>query len=145
MTYNKLLVRVRLTKDHDVNDSPRIGHPRDIFNLIHDEMATWDREKFLCIIMNQANQILGINEVSVGSLTETLVHPREVFKPVFLMNGAAIMIAHNHLSGDPSPSSQDDAVSDRIKHCAELLGIRFVDSIIVAGGDFYSYQLSGRV
>jgi DNA repair protein RadC len=67
--------------------------------------------------------LIGINIVSIGSLTLAIVHPREVFKPLILMNAAACICAHNHPSSDPTPSQEDHVLTQRLRHGAELLGI----------------------
>jgi len=77
------------------------------------------------------NQVLGFNVVSIGSLTAALVHAREVFKPAILGNAAAIILVHNHPSGDPEPSAEDQALTARLKQAGELLGIRVLDHVVI--------------
>ena len=82
--------------------------------------------------------MLGFNVVSVGSLTAALVHPREVFKPVILANAAAVILLHNHPSGSAEPSAEDRALTERLEHAGELLGIRVLDHIILGDGHYRS-------
>jgi DNA repair protein RadC len=94
-----------------------IGHP--------------DREFFVCLLLDGKNRIAGIHTVSQGSLNQTIVHPREAFKAAILANSAAIIIAHNHPSGDLTPSREDMEITRRLKEAGELLGIKVLDHIIV--------------
>ena len=85
--------------------------------------AGLDREQFLVCGLDAKHGIIGVNVVSMGSLTLSIVHPREVFKPLILMNAAAWICAHNHPSGDPTPSQEDRVLTSRLRQGADLLGI----------------------
>ena len=85
--------------------------------------ADLDREQFLVCGLDAKHCIIGVNVVSIGSLTLSIVHPREVFKPLILMNAAAWICAHNHPSGDITPSPEDRVLTSRLRQGAELLGI----------------------
>lgn len=87
--------------------------------------------------MDTKNQPIAINVVSVGTLSSSLVHPREVFKPAILSNSASIILSHNHPSGDCTPSSEDISVTARIKESGKLLGIELLDHIIIGDMDGY--------
>jgi len=80
------------------------------------------------------NRALGFHIVSVGTLTASLVHPLEVFKLAILANVAAIIVVHNHPSGDPTPSAEDVAITQRLRQAGELLGIRVLDHVVVGDG-----------
>ena len=90
-----------------------------------------DREQFACIHLNARSAPLGIEIVSVGSLSASLVHPREIFKAAIMNNAAAVILAHNHPTGDPSPSSQDLELTKRLCQAGEILGIEVLDHVIV--------------
>ena len=90
-----------------------------------------DREQFLVCGLDAKHRIIGINIVSIGSLTFAIVHPREVFKPLILMNAAAFICAHNHPSSDPTPSQEDRLLTQRLRHGAELLGITLLDHLVL--------------
>ena len=98
-----------------------------------------DREQFLVCCLDGKNAIIGVNVVSVGSLTMSIVHPREVFKPAILLNSQAIICAHNHPSGDPSPSPEDRQLTVRLRQAAELLGITLLDHVILGDGRIHSF------
>jgi DNA repair protein RadC len=85
---------------------------------------------------------LSIDEVSVGTLTASLVHPREVFREAIRSAAAAILLVHNHPSGDPAPSEDDRSVTRRLQAAGELVGIRVLDHVIVSEGGFYSFRES---
>lgn len=98
-----------------------------------------DREEFLAVLLDGKNRMLGYHVVSIGSLTASLVHPREVFKAVILANAAAMIVVHNHPSGDPTPSTEDQAITRRLKQAAELLGISFLDHVVIGDARYVSF------
>lgn len=102
-----------------------------------------DREQFLALILDGRNRLLGFNLVAIGTLTSALVHPREVFKAAILANAAAIILVHNHPSGDPEPSAEDRALTSRLKEAGEILGIRILDHIVIGDGRFCSLSEEG--
>jgi len=99
-----------------------------------------DREKFICMHLNVKNQIISFEVVSTGSLTSSLVHPREVYKGAILSNSASVIFMHNHPSGDPEPSIDDMEITKRLEKAGNILGINVLDHIIVAQKDFYSFR-----
>jgi DNA repair protein RadC len=98
-----------------------------------------DREQFLVCGLDAKHRIIGINIVSIGSLTLAIVHPREVFKPLILMNAAACLCAHNHPSGDPTPSQEDHVLTLRLRKGANLLGITLLDHVILGEDHHFSF------
>jgi DNA repair protein RadC len=102
-----------------------------------------DREQFLVCGLDAKHRIIGINIVSIGSLTLAIVHPREVFKPLILMNAAACICAHNHPSSDPTPSQEDRVLTQRLRQGAELLGITLLDHVILGEDRHFSFADQG--
>lgn len=98
-----------------------------------------DREQFVICGLDAKHRIIGLNIVSVGSLTVSIVHPREVFKLLILMNACAALCAHNHPSGDPDPSAEDRVLTARLRQAGELLGITLLDHIILGDDRTYSF------
>lgn len=90
-----------------------------------------DREYFVALLLDGKNRITGIHQVSQGSLNQSIVHPRETFKAAILANSAAVILAHNHPTGDLTPSQEDIAITRRLKEAGELLGIKVLDHIII--------------
>jgi DNA repair protein RadC len=113
--------------------------------LVHAYLADTDRENFVVLMLDQKNKIIGINTVSIGSLTASIVHPREVFKPAILSNAAAIILAHNHPSGQPQPSQEDRVLTVRLVAAGKLLGISILDHVIIGDGTstYFSFADEG--
>ena len=102
-----------------------------------------DREHFLVCGLDAKHRIIGINIVSIGSLTLAIVHPREVFKPLILMNAAAWICAHNHPSSDPTPSQEDRVLTQRLRQGAEILGIALLDHVVLGEERYFSFADQG--
>ena len=102
-----------------------------------------DREAFSIILVGARNQLLRLLVVSVGTLTASLVHPREVFRPAIARGAASLLLVHNHPSGDPEPSDDDLLLTKRIAKAGELLGIEVLDHVILAGTKFVSLKTRG--
>ena len=117
----------------------------DAATLLHTYLADVDREHFVIVLLDQKNRIIGINTVSVGSLTASIVHPRECFKPAILSNAAAIILGHNHPSSDCQPSREDRSITMRLVECGKLLGISVLDHIIIGDGTskYFSFADEG--
>ena len=102
-----------------------------------------DREHFLVSGLDAKHCIIGVNVVSIGSLTLAIVHPREVFKPLILMNAGAWICAHNHPSGDTTPSQEDRVLTTRLRQGADLLGLTLLDHLILTDEHCYSFADQG--
>ena len=116
----------------------RVRDAAQVYEAFKEEFSQLDREMFVALLLDGKNGVIGFNVVSVGSLTAALVHPREVFKPVILANAAAVILLHNHPSGSAEPSAEDRALTERLEHAGELLGIRVLDHIILGDGQYRS-------
>ena len=130
-------VAVRLIKDRPLFSDKKIESTRDAVEVVGRDMEDLDREEVRIIMLDVRGKILGYNIVSVGSLTNSIVSPREIFKPVFLLNAESIILMHSHPSGDPTPSELDYLITERMNKICTLLSISFLDHIIVAEGDNY--------
>jgi DNA repair protein RadC len=116
----------------------------DASTLLHTYLADVDREHFVIILLNQKNRVLGVNTVSIGSLTASIVHPREVYKSAILSNAASIICGHNHPSTDCQPSKEDRAITARLVEAGKLLGIAVLDHLIISGtGKYFSFTDEG--
>ncbi|TAJ07565.1 MAG: DNA repair protein RadC [Nitrospirae bacterium] len=102
-----------------------------------------DREQFAVCCLDAKHAIIGVNIVSTGSLTITVVHPREAFKAAILMNACAFICVHNHPSGDPTPSPEDRVLTKRFRDAGELLGITLLDHLILGEEQVYSFADQG--
>lgn len=125
--------RISLVREAETEAPPRVNlsTPRGVFRFLEGVLGDTDREQFLVLCLNARNALLGYNVVSVGSLNASIVHPREVFKPATLMNAASIVLGHNHPSGDPSPSREDQEVTRVLNEAGRLLDVPLHDHVIV--------------
>jgi DNA repair protein RadC len=108
-----------------------IDSPADVFALLGDEMRILEYESIRVISLNTKHKILGIHEISRGTLNESLFHPREAFRPAIAHHAYGIVLVHNHPSGDPTPSTADYQITRRLKQAGEILQIEVVDHVIV--------------
>ncbi len=97
------------------------------------------RENFFALLLDARRRILSFRVISVGSLESSLVHPREVFAPAVREGAAALVVAHNHPSGDATPSAEDREVTERLRQVGELLGIEMLDHVVVGADRYYSF------
>jgi DNA repair protein RadC len=142
MKYRVPIYRISMVREGEIPFEQNSMHgPRDVVPVVKAMCYDMDREGFWVILLNCRKKIIGINTVSIGHLTASLVHPREVFKPAILANASCIILAHNHPSGDPTPSQEDMILTKRLKEAGETLGIEILDHVIVGDGShFYSFQ-----
>lgn len=120
----------------------RFTGPKEVyetFRFLMDET----KEMFVTLHLDGKNRVLCIDIVSVGSLNQSIVHPREVFKTACLSNAAAILCIHQHPSGDPNPSREDREITRRLQEAGELMGIRVLDHIIVGDDQYMSFVEQG--
>ena len=103
-----------------------------------------EREVFYVLLLDGKNRVQGEVRVSEGSLTAALVHPREVFVPAIRAAAAALVLVHNHPSGDPTPSAEDSAITQRLRQVGELVGIRVLDHVVIGRGRWASMAEEGR-
>lgn len=108
-----------------------ITGPSDAYEYLAQEMRSLDREHFRAVLLNTKNRVIGIRTISIGSLNASTVHPREVFKAAVAESACSILLVHNHPSGNPEPSPEDVAVTERLVDAGRLLGINVLDHIIV--------------
>src|SRR5262245_54656461 len=122
----------------------RVDSPADVAQMLLPALRDLDREHFVAVLLTTKNQVIDVVTVSIGSLSASLVHPREVLKPAVQASAAAVVVAHNHPTGNPEPSREDLEFTRRLRECSELLGIRLLDHVIIGDGTFESLQASGR-
>ena len=120
-----------------------IKSPEDAYRLVVDDMRFLKKEVFKAIALDTKNQVIDIIDISVGSLSASIVHPREVFKELILRSANAVVFAHNHPSGINLESIEDVSTNKRLLECAELLGIKLLDHIIVGGNSYRSLKEQG--
>ena len=112
--------------------------------MVQGFLADADREYFLILTLSTKNSIMGVNVVSIGSLNSSLVHPREVFKLAILSNAAAVILVHNHPSGDPTFSNEDMEITRRLVEASKIIGIEILDHVVVGDGCWVSFKEKGE-
>jgi DNA repair protein RadC len=125
-------------------ERPMISSPADVDRLLRGRIANLDRENFVAVLLNAKNEVIGAPLISVGTLSASLVHPREVFKPAIRASAASVVLVHNHPSGKVEPSPEDREATRRLEECAGILGIEVLDHVIVGDG-YYSMKEHGML
>jgi len=120
-----------------------ISNSKEAYEYVRQGLENKDREFFVAVLLDCKNVPLGVNLVSIGSLSASTVHPREVYKPAILASAAALIVAHNHPSGDPKPSVEDTNVTKTLAEAGQILDIELLDHIIIGQGGFYSFRDEG--
>lgn len=131
--------RSNITAEAAKLDSPR--KVSEFFGFCRD----YPTESFFCVCLNNKNKMLGWSEVARGTISETIVHPREVFKPAILSNAAAVVLVHNHPSGETTPSREDLNATRRLKEAGDIIGIPVLDHVIIGDPGFYSMKENGQI
>ena len=123
----------------------KISSPKDISEMLMNEMTDLSQEVLKLIMLNTKNEVIGIKDVFKGSLNTSIVHPREIFSEAVKRNSASIIICHNHPSGDPTPSAEDINITIRLKECGSIMGISLLDHIIIGNEKFVSLKEKGII
>ena len=121
----------------------RFCNSRELYNRYRARFFTAHKEHFFSLHLNAKNQLIREVLVSIGSLSTSVVHPREVFAPAVRDSTAALIFLHNHPSGDPAPSREDRECTRRLIHAGQILGIRVLDHIVLGYDDYYSFADAG--
>lgn len=128
----------------------KIDSPPLVYDLLGSEMRALNQESLRVILLDTRYHLLRIEEISLGSLNESIAHPREIFRPAFVFSAYAIIVVHNHPSGDPAPSEADHRLTRRLAEVAQLLQINLLDHIIIGSPDngrmpYYSFKEAGAL
>lgn len=121
---------------------PAISSPTDALAFLTD-IRSQAKEHFLCLYLNARNHLIHREVVSIGSLSASIVHPREVLRPAILKSASSIVLAHNHPSGDVAPSQEDIELTRRLVQAGQIIGIEVVDHIIITENEFTSLKEQG--
>ncbi|GGH68657.1 UPF0758 protein YsxA [Compostibacillus humi] len=120
-----------------------IRSPEDGADYIMEDMRLLKQEHFVALFLNTKNQVIHRQTIFIGSLNASIVHPREVFREAIKRSAASIIVAHNHPSGDPTPSQEDIQVTKRLADTGKLIGIEVLDHLIIGDGKFVSLKEKG--
>jgi DNA repair protein RadC len=137
--------RIELVRESGASDVPGeiLRDSAGVARMLAPEFEWLDREKFIVLLLDAKHRAIGVNTVSIGSLTASIVHAREVFKPAIAGNAATVILAHNHPSGDPAPSLEDVELTKRLREAGDFLGIRVLDHVILGEGLHYNFVDAG--
>ena len=138
----ELAKRENLEADEESFD---IKNPEAVFKLMSSSIKDKAKEHFKLILLNSRNKKIGLSTISIGTLTTSLVHPREVFKDAITHSAASVILAHNHPSGDPEPSEDDLKITRKLVESGKVLGIEVIDHIIIGKTNFYSFREKGLI
>lgn len=122
-----------------------IHKPKDVYDLLAPELRHLTKEHFVCLFLNTKNRVIFKEIISIGSLNAAIVHPREVFRAAIKRCSASLICAHNHPSGDSTPSQEDVNLTKRLVEVGKIVGIDVLDHIIVGGNQFYSLKEHGHI
>jgi DNA repair protein RadC len=135
--------RVKVEDDDRISKKKKyknITCPEDMINIIRSKINNENRENFYVISLDVRNNFIGIDTVSSGTLSASLVHPRETFESAIRRHAAHIIVAHNHPSGDPEPSEDDIKITKRLVDAGKIMGIDVLDHLIITGENYFSFK-----
>ena len=136
--YKGIRCRVCLVRENIAGEIIRINNEEDAYELVKEELVNSDREMFLSIMLTVRNDLIGVETVSIGSVTASTTTPRDVFKSAILANAVSVILCHNHPSGDLTPSGEDIRITKQLIEAGEMLGIKVLDHLIVSYMGFHS-------
>ncbi|MBM4307404.1 MAG: JAB domain-containing protein [Deltaproteobacteria bacterium] len=122
-----------------------IKNPEAVVKALRASIRDKAKEHFKLILLNPRNRIIGISNISIGTLNASLVHPREVFKDAITHSAASVVLAHNHPSGDPDPSEDDLKITKKMVDSGKILGIEVLDHIVIGKNNFCSFKERGLI
>ncbi|WP_210138562.1 MULTISPECIES: DNA repair protein RadC [unclassified Staphylococcus] len=126
-----------------VNDKIQITSPKDVADFMMGKMEHLTQEKFIVLFLNSKNIIIKKKTIFVGTLNSSIVHPREIFSEAIKCASNAIIVLHNHPSGDTTPSNEDIKTTARLRDCGQLLGIDLLDHVIIGDHEYLSMVEAG--
>ena len=117
----------------------------DVYQHFRENLGREKRELFYVVLLNNKNRKMREVKISEGSLTASLVHPREVYNPVIRESAAGVIFVHNHPSGDPSPSAEDIDITKRLKEVGDVMGVRVLDHVVIGHDRYFSFNDKGML
>lgn len=132
--------RVHLSLVRERSEQPfAMRHGGDVVSLVRAFLGDDPRERFAAVYLDTRHRPIAVHDAHVGTCDSTQVHPREVYGPALTLAATAIVVAHNHPSGDPTPSAEDRAVTERLRQAGELLGVPLLDHVVFGDVRYYSF------
>lgn len=145
ITIKAALELARRLRAIDPIKGDRISSAKDVFEILRNRFIGMKKEEFVLLTLSTKNVVMRIVTVSSGTLNQSLVHPREAFIEAVRDSAAAVVFAHNHPSGDPAPSRDDQVITDRLVKAGEIMGVRVLDHVIIGSEEYFSFADSGRL
>lgn len=141
------LYTTRLVRETEFTFSarPQMTSPKDVAAILREYYVDKDREEFLIVLLDTANTIIGLSQISVGGLHASVVEPRQIFKTAILANAAAIIAVHQHPSGNPNPSREDIRITRQLVEAGKIMGIPVHDHLIITAESFRSLAEEGII
>lgn len=132
--------RVRLSLVREQADRPyEVRTAGDVVGLLREFLRDDPRERFVAVYLDTRHRAIAVHDAHVGTCDSSPVHPREVFGPAVSLSATAVIVAHNHPSGDPGPSSEDRCVTERLRKAGDLLGVPVLDHLVIGDNRYYSF------
>jgi len=136
---------VAMVKELYVCDCQKITGPSDVSQVLRSKIGRSKQEHFLAIYVDGANNVIETRVVFKGTLNKCIVHPREIFAPAYEMRAAAVIIGHNHPSGNTEPSFEDISMTKKLSEAGSILGIEVLDHVIFTDTSYYSFKTQGKL
>ena len=130
---------------HDPSERPQVTGPEDAAAILLPDLSGRDRERCVAALLDTKHRLLEVTTVSIGSIDHTFMAPREVFRDALVANASALVLAHNHPSGDPEPSRDDELVTRRLGEAGEVVGVEVLDHLVFGGGRWVSLARRGHL
>ncbi len=145
----KIIIKVKSVEIREIEYSydkrPKINCMDDVVKAVKPMIADPNKEFFIALYLNTKNGILKQEVISVGSLNANIVHPREVFRTACMVSASSIIVAHNHPSGDPTPSREDIELTKKLSEAGKMIGIELLDHVIIGYDRNYGFKESGQI
>ena len=144
--FNRLpLYSTRLIRETEFTypDRFQVSNPDEVAAILREYYQDKDREEFLTVMLDTAHTVIGLSQVSVGGLSASIVEPRQIFKTAILANAAALILAHNHPSGNPEPSREDIKITRQLDEAGKIMGVPVHDHLIITEAQYTSLAERG--
>lgn len=137
------LIRIQVIREGSVASKEPLTNPTAVYDFIKAHLEDKDREYFVALFLDIKNKVIAVHHVAIGTLDTALITPRELFKAAILVNAYSVLVAHNHPSGDPAPSTNDIEVTRSLAEAGKILGIQVLDHIIIGEQGVVSFREKG--
>lgn len=141
----KRVIKDTIKEEREKNESKSVITPEEAVDIIRNKIVDYNKEQFMVISFDTRQKVIGIDTSTNGTLTASLVHPRETFECAIKRHAASILAAHNHPSGNPEPSEEDIKITKRLTEAGKIIGIELLDHIIVTRSSFFSFKEKGML